>query len=132
MPRHDIPRVVLGAHRLTYTRALGMSSAADLARQYFAAIGARDLDAAMGMWVTGGIERLVGQRELSAPAEIRAFQTELHGAFPDLAWEVLDVIGSDAERRAAVRWKASGTFAGPGTFQGFVANGARLEMEGCG
>lgn len=131
MPRHDIPRVVLGAHRLTYTRALGMSSAADLARQYFAAIGARDLDAAMGMWVTGGIERVVGQRELSAPAEIRAFQTELHGAFPDLAWEVLDVIGSDAERRAAVRWKASGTFAGPGTFQGFVANGARLEMEGC-
>ncbi len=131
MPRHDIPRVVLGAHHLTYTRALGMSSAADLARQYFAAIGARDLDGAMSMWVPGGVERLVGQRELSAPAEIRAFQTELHGAFPDLVWEVLDVIGSDAERRAAVRWRASGTFAGPGAFQGFVANGAHLVMEGC-
>jgi glyoxylase-like metal-dependent hydrolase (beta-lactamase superfamily II) len=30
-----------------------------------------------------------------------------------------------------VRWRASGTFAGPGTFQDFVANGAHLEMEGC-
>ena len=36
-----------------------------------------------------------------------------------------------AEHRAAVRWRASGTFAGPGAFQGFVANGAHLEMEGC-
>ena len=31
----------------------------------------------------------------------------------------------------AVQWRARGTFAGPGTFQGFVANGAHLEMEGC-
>lgn len=108
-----------------------MSSAADLARRYFDAIGARELDAAMTMWAPGGVERLVGQRELAAPHEIRAFQTELNGAFPDLAWEVLDVLGSDAERRVAVRWRASGTFAGPGTFQEFVANGAHLEMEGC-
>ena len=35
------------------------------------------------------------------------------------------------EDRVAVRWRARGTFAGPGRFQGFVANGARLEMEGC-
>ncbi|MGN6868055.1 MAG: MBL fold metallo-hydrolase [Solirubrobacteraceae bacterium] len=108
-----------------------MSGAPDLARRYFEAIGARDLDAAMAMWAPGGVERVVGQRELAAPGEIRAFQTELGGAFPDLTWEVLDVIGSDSERRVAVRWRAIGTFAGPGTFQGFVANGAHLEMEGC-
>ncbi|HET6866621.1 MAG TPA: MBL fold metallo-hydrolase [Solirubrobacteraceae bacterium] len=110
-----------------------MSSAPDLARRYFEAIGARDLDAAMAMWAPGGVERLVGQRELAAPDEIRAFQNELNGAFPDLAWEVLEVIGSDeAEtRRVVVQWRAIGTFAGPGTFQGFVANGAHLEMEGC-
>jgi steroid delta-isomerase-like uncharacterized protein len=108
-----------------------MSSAPDLARRYFEAIAARDLDGALRMWAPGGIERLVGQRELAAPDDIRAFQTELNSAFPDLAWEVLDVIGSDAERRVAVRWRASGTFAGPGTFQGFVANGAHLVMEGC-
>ena len=30
-----------------------------------------------------------------------------------------------------MRWRARGTFAGPASFQGFVANGAQLEMEGC-
>jgi steroid delta-isomerase-like uncharacterized protein len=108
-----------------------MSSAPDLARRYFEAIGARDLDAAMAMWAPGGVERVVGQRELPAPDGVRAFLSELRGAFPDLIWEVLDVIGSDSERRVAVRWRASGTFAGPGTFHDFVANGAHLEMEGC-
>jgi steroid delta-isomerase-like uncharacterized protein len=108
-----------------------MSSPSDLARRYFEAIGARDLDAAMGMWAPGGVERVVGQRELTAPDDVRAFLTELHGAFPDLAWEVLDLIGSEGTNRVAVRWRAKGTFAGPGTFQGFVANGAHLEMEGC-
>ncbi|MBV9606543.1 MAG: MBL fold metallo-hydrolase [Solirubrobacterales bacterium] len=110
-----------------------MSSPADLARRYFEAIGARDLDVAMAMWAPGGVERVVGQREMSAPGEVRALQTELNGAFPDLAWEVLDVIGSEdaGRRRAVVQWRATGTFAGPDTFQGFVANGAHLEMEGC-
>ena len=108
-----------------------MSRAPELARRYFEAIGARDLDAAMGMWVPGGVERVVGQREMAAPDGVREFLTELHGAFPDLTWEVLDVIGSEESDRVAVRWRAGGTFAGPGTFQGFVANGAALEMEGC-
>jgi glyoxylase-like metal-dependent hydrolase (beta-lactamase superfamily II) len=33
--------------------------------------------------------------------------------------------------RTAVRWRATATFAGPGTFQGFTPNGARLMLEGC-
>jgi steroid delta-isomerase-like uncharacterized protein len=105
-------------------------SSADVARRYFDAIAGRDLDGALAMWAPGGIERLVGQRELTAPDGVRALQHELRGAFPDLAWEVLDVIGSENDR-VAVRWRATGTFAGPGTFQGFLANGAHLEMEGC-
>ena len=108
-----------------------MPSAPELARRYFEAIGARDLDAALGMWAPGGVERVVGQREMPAPDGVREFLTELQGAFPDLTWEVLDVIGSPESDRVAVRWRAGGTFAGPGTFQGFVANGASLEMEGC-
>lgn len=105
-------------------------SSADVARRYFDAIVARDLDAALALWAPGGVERVVGQRELSAPDGVREFQTELHAAFPDLSWEVLDLIGGD-DGRVAVRWRLTGTFAGPGTFQGFVANGARLELEGC-
>jgi steroid delta-isomerase-like uncharacterized protein len=102
---------------------------ADLARRYFEAIAAYDLNAALAMWAPGGVERLVGQRELTAPDGVRELQEELRGAFPDLRWEVLDVIAED--QRAVVRWRASGTFAGPGMFQGFVANGTHLEMEGC-
>ena len=102
----------------------------DVARGYFEAIAARDLDAALAMWAPGGVERIGGQREITAPDGVRELQNELNGAFPDLAWEVLDVIGS-AGQRVAVRWRARGTFAGPGTFQGFAANGAHLEMEGC-
>jgi len=104
-------------------------SSGDVATRYFEAIAARDFDAAVALWSPGGVERVVGQRELTAPDEIRAFLGELHGAFPDLRWEVLDVTASDD--RAAVRWRASGTFAGPGRFQGFAPNGAHLEMEGC-
>ncbi|MBV9943973.1 MAG: nuclear transport factor 2 family protein [Solirubrobacterales bacterium] len=105
-------------------------SSADAVRRYFDALRAHDLDALVTCWAPGGIERQVGQRELTAPEGVREFFRELHGAFPDLAWEVLDVI-ADAGHRVAVRWRATGTFAGPGTFQGFVPNGARVEMEGC-
>ncbi len=102
----------------------------DVARRYFEAIAARDLDTALSLWAPGGVERVVGQREIAAPDGVRELQNELNGAFPDLTWEVLDVIGS-GDQRVAVRWRARGTFAGPASFQGFVANGAQLDMEGC-
>jgi len=104
-------------------------SSADVATRYFEALAARDIDAVIALWAPGGVERVVGQREMTAPADVRAFLGELRGAFPDLRYELLDVIASDA--RAAVRWRARGTFAGPAKFQGFAPNGARLEMEGC-
>jgi steroid delta-isomerase-like uncharacterized protein len=104
-------------------------SSADVVKRYFDAIAARDLETALTLWAPGGVERVVGQRDLTAPDGVRAQLGELQGAFPDLAWEVLDLI-ADGDR-VAVRWRATGTFAGPGSFGGFVANGARLEMEGC-
>jgi steroid delta-isomerase-like uncharacterized protein len=110
-------------------------SSADVARRYFEALAARDVESAVALWAPGGIERVVGQRELTAPTGVRGFQNELFGAFPDLHWEVLDVVPSnghsDGGGKVAVRWRATGTFAGPGAFQGFMANGAHLEMEGC-
>ena len=117
MTVHDIPRL---------RREM---PSGDVARRYFEAIAARDLESALALWAPGGVERIVGQREITAPDGVRELQNELNGAFPDLAWEVLDVIAE--ETRVAVRWRARGTFAGPGTFQGFVANGAHLEIEGC-
>lgn len=105
-------------------------SSANVARQYFEALAAHDTGAALACWAPGGTERQVGQRELTVPDGLRSFIDELHGAFPDLGWEVLDLIPSEPNR-ATVRWRARGTFAGPGTFQGFAPNGARVTMEGC-
>jgi len=104
-------------------------SSGEVATRYFDALGARDIDAAIALWAPGGVERIVGRREMTAPADIRAFLGELFGAFPDLRYELLEVTASG--ERAAVRWRARGTFAGPSEFQGFVASGARVEMEGC-
>lgn len=105
-------------------------SSADVARRYFDALAQRDVDAAIASWRPGATERIVGQRELTAPHDVRALLDELHGAFPDLSREVLEVIGSD-QNHVAVRWRARGTFAGPGRFQGFAPNGARVDFEGC-
>lgn len=106
-----------------------MASATEIAKRYFAAAAARDLDAMVACWAPGGIERFVGQQELIAPDGVREYFSELFAAFPDFAFEVLDV--TTARTRTAVRWRASGTFAGPGSFQGFAPNGARIEVEGC-
>jgi hydroxyacylglutathione hydrolase len=106
-----------------------MASAAEIAKRYFAALGARDLDAALAVWAPGAVDRLVGQQDLIAPDGIREYFGSLFEAFPDFALEVLETV--PARRHAAVRWRATGTFAGPGTFQGLVANGARLTLEGC-
>jgi hydroxyacylglutathione hydrolase len=80
-------------------------------------------------WAPGGLERFVGQEEVIAPEGVREYFTALFAAFPDFEFEVLDI--TTARTRTAVRWRAAGTFAGPGSFRGFVPNGARIEIEGC-
>jgi glyoxylase-like metal-dependent hydrolase (beta-lactamase superfamily II)/predicted ester cyclase len=104
-------------------------STSDVAKRYFSAIGAHDLDAATELWVPGSIDRFVGQQDLIAPEGVRQYFSELYAAMPDFSLEVLDL--TTARNRTAVRWRARGTFAGPGFFQGLAPNGARLVLEGC-
>ncbi len=106
-----------------------MVSTSDIARRYFAALAAHDLDAATCCWKPGAIDRLVGAQDLVAPEGIRGYFGELFGAFPNFELEVLEL--TTGRHRTAVRWRAHGTFAGPGSFQGFAPNHARLEIEGC-
>ncbi len=106
-----------------------MASTSDIAKQYFDAITAHDLDAATALWAPGAIDRLVGQQDLIAPDGIRAYFSALYDAFPDFTLGVVDL--TTYRNRTAVRWQASGTFAGPGLFQGFAPNGARIGIEGC-
>ncbi len=106
-----------------------MPSTAEIARAYFDALSAHDLDAGLELWKPGAIDRFVGTADLVAPEGIREYFSMLFGAFPDFEFEVLQL--TSARARTAVRWRARGTFAGPGTFQGFVATQARLTLEGC-
>jgi hydroxyacylglutathione hydrolase len=101
----------------------------DVAKRYFEALAAHDLDAALACWAPGAIDRFVGQQELVAPDGIRTYFSALFEAFPDFAFEILDL--TTYRNRTAVRWRARATFAGPGTFQGFEPNGARIKIEGC-
>jgi len=106
-----------------------MPSTSEIAKRYFAALADHDVDAAAACWLVGGIDRLVGQQELLAPTGIREYFGALFAAFPDFVFEVLET--TTYRHRTAVRWRARATFAGPGRFQGFMPNGARLDIEGC-
>jgi glyoxylase-like metal-dependent hydrolase (beta-lactamase superfamily II)/predicted ester cyclase len=106
-----------------------LASTSDIAKRYFAALADHDLDAATACWKPGGVDRLVGAQELVAPDGIRAYFGEIFEAFPDFNLEVVEL--TTGRQRTAVRWRARGTFAGPGTFQGFTPNHASLLLEGC-
>ncbi|HWE58880.1 MAG TPA: ester cyclase [Solirubrobacteraceae bacterium] len=106
-----------------------MASSSVIARRYFDALSQRDVDAAVACWKPGGLERLIGQGELTAPDGVREYFTGLFAAFPDFTFEVLDT--TTQRERCSVRWRATATFTGPGRFQGFAPNGERITIEGC-
>ncbi len=101
----------------------------EVARRYFAAVAERDVDAMVACWRTGGVDRLHGQADLVAPDGVRAWFEELFAALPDCAFEVVETTAQ--EDRCAVRWRLTGTFAGPGPLQGFAPTGGRLDLQGC-
>ena len=103
-------------------------SAEAVVTRYFEALAARDLDAMGACWAPDGIEHLAGLADVTGPEGVRGYFGELFGAFPDFSLKVRRTVVQ--EDRVTVLWDATGTFAGPGTFQGFEANGARIELEG--
>jgi predicted ester cyclase len=102
---------------------------AQIAKAYFGAIAEGDLDAAVALWKPGSRDHIHGIADMRAPAEIKAFFTAQYAAFPDWHFEILELASSG--KNAACRWRATGTFSGPGRFQGLAPNGASIEMEGC-
>jgi hydroxyacylglutathione hydrolase len=104
------------------------SKAEAIARRYFAAIDARDLDEAVSLWAQGGRENVRGQVDVLAPEGVREFIGDLLGAVPDLSMQVVSTT-SEAER-CGVHWRATGTFAGPGGFGGVTPTGSPIELEG--
>jgi glyoxylase-like metal-dependent hydrolase (beta-lactamase superfamily II)/predicted ester cyclase len=104
------------------------ADAREVAQRYFDALARRDLDAAAACWAPDGVDRLIGQSEAHGPGGVRAFFGELFAAVPDWAF-VVEAIVAEGDR-AAVRWNATGTFAGEASFQGIQPTGGRVEMAG--
>jgi predicted ester cyclase len=104
-------------------------TAAEIAESYFEAVANRDIEAILEHWYPDGGGYIHGMIDVRVPDTYRGWFADLFKAFPDWKFEVLDLI-ADGDK-AAVRWRASGTFRGPVRFEGMDPNGARVETEGC-
>lgn len=98
------------------------------ARAYFEAIERGEHDAQRRFYAEDAEVEIRGAMPRGGKAEIVAFFDELWAAVPDFTFQILDFV-SEGEI-AVVRWRATGTFAGPGTLQGLEPNGAKLLLEG--
>jgi steroid delta-isomerase-like uncharacterized protein len=105
------------------------TDAGSVARAYFEAIAARDLDAMTELYEPGGTGEIHGLVELIVPDSYRAWFTNLFAAFPDFRFEILDVVAEG--EKAVVRWRATGTFDGDTRFEGMDPTGARIDLSGC-
>jgi predicted ester cyclase len=113
----------------TKTKTEKPKTTAQIGKAYFGAIADKDLDRAVALWKPGSRDVIHGIADMKAPAEIKAFFTGMYEAFPDWDFQILELAASG--KNAACRWRATGTFLGPGRFQGLAPTGARIEMEGC-
>lgn len=109
------------------TESSTAAGAEQVARRYFEAIAAADIDAAVACWQPGGRERVRGQVDTTAPDGVREFLSSLWAAVPDLRFEVVSQTTQDD--RSAVQWRARGTFAGE-PYQGIAPTGSSIDLEG--
>jgi predicted ester cyclase len=112
----------------TRGRRSSKNTAETVARRYFEAIGAHELDEAVAMWAHGGRENVRGQVDVLAPEGVRTFIGSLLDALPDLRVEILSITTQDD--RCALQWRFTGTFAGPGHLSGVAPTGDPVAFEG--
>jgi glyoxylase-like metal-dependent hydrolase (beta-lactamase superfamily II)/predicted ester cyclase len=109
-------------------KAQGAKETETVARRYFAAIAAKDLDAAVALWAPGGRENVRGQVDVRAPEGVREFIGGLFSAMPDMEMEVIET--TTEGDRCAVQWQITGTFAGPESMSGVAPTGDPVKLEG--
>jgi steroid delta-isomerase-like uncharacterized protein len=102
---------------------------ATVARSYFEAVGRRDLDAMTEFYAPGGVGEIYGLVRLEVPTSYRAWFGDLFRAFPDFKMEIVEIVAEG--EKAAVRWRAIGTFSGSASFEGLAPNGSRVDIQGC-
>ncbi len=101
---------------------------ARIAREYFEDLGSGNPDAPLKHYAPDGRGEVYGVTGPMSREEIAAYFRALWEAFPDFRIEITDIV-ADGDR-AALHWSATGTFAGPGSFQGLAPNGARIGISG--
>jgi ketosteroid isomerase-like protein len=100
-----------------------------VAREFFTAVHERDIDRMQACWEMGTIDAVPGNRDLTVPDGQRAFFEQFFHAFHD--WNV-DILSITCEGElAALHWRLTAGFTGPGTFDGFTHTGARGVIQGC-
>lgn len=100
---------------------------AEVARKYFDAVARADPYDMAKCWTADGIDHIAPVGDLRGPEEVRDFFTGLFAAIPDMKFDVTSLISE--ENRAAVHWRAGGTFCGA-PFQNIDPTGTRIELEG--
>ncbi len=96
-------------------------------RRYFGAVNDHDVDAMLACWHPDGEEVISGEA-IPLPDGFTAYFGEIFAAVPDLRLEPLDEVVTG--ERYILRYRITGTFAGPGPLQGFQPTGSRLDLVG--
>ena len=87
------------------------TDAATVARGYFEAVGRRDLDAMTAFYEPGGTGEIYGLVELRRARQLPGLvRRPLPTPSPTSSIEIVEVVA--AGEKAAVRWRATGTFDG--------------------
>jgi len=123
-----VQEVVANMQQPATRRRISGSKTESVARRYFEAIDAHELEQAVALWAEGGREFVRGQVDTLAPEGVREFIGGLIAALPDLDMEILTT--TTEGDRCGVQWRLTGTFAGPASFAGIAPTGQRLELEG--
>jgi predicted ester cyclase len=102
-------------------------SPAEVARQAFDAVIARDIDGIVANWHPEGVGDWVAIGIYRGHEGIRDVFGQIFGATPDMEMIVERIVGDDDV--AIVQWRSSGTFEGR-PFMGIDPNGNRVELRG--
>lgn len=111
------------------TIATATHRAADLMKEAFDAVAAKDLDRLADLWDHRSTDNVVALGlEVVGELELRAFFDELFTAFPDLRFTTEKIHDVD-EHTAVGQWHLAGTFSG-GPFQGIEPTDRHVEIRG--